>query len=269
MDAVLVHCFDQRVSVDKIGVWVVSAEVWLWHAVLGAILEAEFFLEDVHAVAACHSGEAVEEDLEVLVLLEEFLDQVEVEDRFEHFHIVLRAVHDLNFQRTDFLRSNLREVDIWDIHDLIRRERLGGLVDLVRDALWSRSAVGEIVLDTEIFIRTTRVVAGCEEYSTCCFPDADDMARCWCRHDAILPDQELLHAICCTDLRNQLHDFWVPVATITTNDEEGAIGTFGDGEEDGGNEVFGVVLLLEDLDLLSKAGAVHTISLVRMIKNQR
>jgi hypothetical protein len=32
---------------------------------------------------------------------------------------------------------------------------------------------------------------------------------------------------------------------------------FGDGVEDGGNEVLGVVGLLEDLDLLAKTGAVR------------
>jgi hypothetical protein len=53
-----------------------------------------------------------------------------------------------------------------------------------------------------------------------------------------------------------LHDFWVPVAAIATDDEKGAIGAFRNGEEDGGDEVLGVVGLLEDLDLFAEAGAM-------------
>jgi hypothetical protein len=76
-------------------------------------------------------------------------------------------------------------------------------------------------------------------------------------HDAVLADQELLDAVCGTDLCNDLGDLGVVVAAITANDERGALGTFGDGVEDGGNEVLGVVGLLEDLDLLAKTGAVR------------
>ena len=76
------------------------------------------------------------------------------------------------------------------------------------------------------------------------------------RHDAILTDQELLHTVSGTNLRNQLRDLRVVVATITADDQERALDAFGDGEEDGGDEVLGIVLLLEDLDLLAKTRAV-------------
>jgi hypothetical protein len=76
-------------------------------------------------------------------------------------------------------------------------------------------------------------------------------------HDAVLADQELFDAVRGTDLCNDLSDLGVVVAAITANDERGALGTFGDGVEDGGNEVLGVVGLLEDLDLLAKTGAVR------------
>jgi hypothetical protein len=57
-----------------------------------------------------------------------------------------------------------------------------------------------------------------------------------------------------------LRDLWIPVAAITADDQEGTFGTFWDGEDDGGNEVLGVVGLLEDLDLLSKTGAIDFVS---------
>lgn len=82
------------------------------------------------------------------------------------------------------------------------------------------------------------------------------MRRSWCAQNAILSDHELLDTVCSTNLRNQLRNLWVPVASITTNDEEGSIYAFWDREEDTGNEGFGVVLLLEDLDLLAETGTV-------------
>jgi len=71
-----------------------------------------------------------------------------------------------------------------------------------------------------------------------------------------LTNQQLLDTVCRTNLRDYLRDLWIPVAAVTTNNEEGAIGAFGDGEDDGGDEVLGVVLLLENLDLLAKTRAV-------------
>lgn len=82
------------------------------------------------------------------------------------------------------------------------------------------------------------------------------MAGGGCREDAILTDQELLHAICCRDLRDDLGDLWVPIAAVTADDEEGILSALGDGLDDRGNEVLGVIGLLEDLDLLAETGAV-------------
>lgn len=75
-------------------------------------------------------------------------------------------------------------------------------------------------------------------------------------HDAILTDQELLDAIGSTNLGNDLSNLWVPEATITANDEERALDTLGDRLEDAGDKGLGVVLLLEDLDLLAQTRAV-------------
>jgi hypothetical protein len=114
-----------------------------------------------------------------------------------------------------------------------------------------------VVLDTEVLVGSTWVVAGGEQDTASGLADADEVAGSRSGHDAILADEELLHAICGTDLCNDLGDLGVVVAAITTDDEGGALSTFGDGVEDGGNEVLGVVGLLEHLDLLAEAGAVR------------
>ena len=98
---------------------------------------------------------------------------------------------------------------------------------------------------------------GSEQDTASGLADADEVAGGRSGHDAVLADEELLHAICGTDLCNDLGDLGVVEAAITTDDEGGALSTLGDGVEDGGNEVLGVVGLLEDLDLLAEAGAVR------------
>jgi hypothetical protein len=100
-------------------------------------------------------------------------------------------------------------------------------------------------------------VAGGEQDTTSGIADANQVAGSGSGHDAVVADEELLHAVRGTNLCNDLSDLRVVVATISTNDEGCALGTFGNGVEDGGNEVLGVVGLLENLDLLAEAGAVR------------
>lgn len=98
-------------------------------------------------------------------------------------------------------------------------------------------------------------MAGGEQDTTSGLADADEVAGGGSGHDAVLADEELLHAVRGTDLCNDLSDLRVVVAAITANNEGSTLSTFGDRGEDGGNEVLGVVGLLEDLDLLAEAGA--------------
>ena len=71
-------------------------------------------------------------------------------------------------------------------------------------------------------------------------------------HDTVLADQQLLDAIGGGDLGNLVDHYIVVETTITTNDEERALDTLGNGQENTGDEGFGVVGLLEDLDLLAE-----------------
>jgi hypothetical protein len=66
-------------------------------------------------------------------------------------------------------------------------------------------------------------VAGSQEDATGGLALADDVAGRWRRQDAILADEELLDAICRTDLGDQLDNLWVPEPSIAANDEEGIL----------------------------------------------
>jgi hypothetical protein len=54
---------------------------------------------------------------------------------------------------------------------------------------------------------------------------SDNMAGGWGREKAMLPDHQLLDAICRTDLGDQLGDFWIPESPIAANDQESACAT--------------------------------------------
>ena len=93
-------------------------------------------------------------------------------------------------------------------------------------------------------------MTGSQQNATSSFVFPDDMTCSWCAHDTILTEQQLLDAVCRTDLCDQLHDLWVVVSAIAANDEEAAICAFGYRFEDACDEGLGVVWLLENLDLL-------------------
>jgi hypothetical protein len=85
------------------------------------------------------------------VLLQERLDEVKVEDVLQHLKVVLGRVDDLDLKIANLLCANLAQVDVWDVGDFVGGKGLGGLVDLVGDALGGWRTVGEVVLDAEVF----------------------------------------------------------------------------------------------------------------------
>ncbi len=82
---------------------------------------------------------------------------------------------------------------------------------------------------------------------------ADNVRCSWSAENAILADQQLLDTIRSSNLSNELDNFWVPVSSITTNDEESSLSSLRDSEEDRCDKGLGVVWLLENSDLLSQS----------------
>ena len=67
-----------------------------------------------------------------------------------------------------------------------------------------------------------------EQDSTSSLPFSDDMAGGRRAQYAILSDQNLLDSICSPNLSDQLYHLWVVKSSITSNDEEAALGALGD-----------------------------------------
>lgn len=111
---------------------------------------------------------------------------------------------------------------------------------------------------------TTGVVASGQQDATGGLADADQVAGGGGAENAVLADKQLLNPVGGTDLGNLLDNFGVVVAAIATDDQEGTVGTFRNGEEDGGDEGLGVVGLLEDLDLFPQAGTRSSVLVIHL-----
>ena len=61
-------------------------------------------------------------------------------------------MNDLNLKIAIFLCANCAEVNIGDVGNLVRGKGLGGLEDLVGDALGGGGTVGQVVLHTEVLL---------------------------------------------------------------------------------------------------------------------
>lgn len=142
------------------------------------------------------------------------------------------------------------------------------------DALWSRSAIASVELDTEVLIGATRVVTGGEHNSSEAVAFtvlgvklANEGGDSWRREEAMLTNIYLSDTIGGCNLDNLLDSDVVVVPTIARNDEGLAHvvdfwGLLFEGIEDGLDEVLQVVRLGEDLDLLTEAASAWLLVLV-------
>ena len=113
-DVVLLDRLDERVRVGEVRVGVSATEVRQRLAVLHRGLgQAELLDEDAVGVGAGDTVQAVEEDLErVLVGEEEALDEVEVEDRLEELDVVRDGVDDLDLGGAVGRLADLGQIDL-------------------------------------------------------------------------------------------------------------------------------------------------------------
>lgn len=130
-----------------------AVEIGGWNAVLCAGgWEAEFFLEDIDAVGACHARECVEEDFEVGVVLEELGDQREIEDLFEHERVIGGGVYNLDLQVAVGLGADCGDVDVGDGGDFVGCEDFRGFEDLVCYGFWGGATVREVILYSKVVL---------------------------------------------------------------------------------------------------------------------
>lgn len=129
---------------------------------------------------------------------------------------------------------------------------------MVRLYLIPKSWVGptdDQSLDLSIWVfafPTSGIVAGSKKDSAGSVAFPDDVTCGRCAEDAVLSDQEFLYPVRRADLRNELRNFWVVEAAISSNYEEASVHTLRYGKKDTSDEGLAVVRLLEDFDLFAK-----------------
>lgn len=77
---------------------------------------------------------------------------------------------------------------------------------------------------------------GGQQDTTSGLANADDVRSGRSAENAVLANDELLDAVCGTNLCNGLGDLRVPVTTVTTNDEGGVLDALRDGQQNAGNK---------------------------------
>jgi hypothetical protein len=63
-------------------------------------------------------------------------------------------------------------------------------IDLISDTLRSRTSIGDIVLDTKIVVRTSRVVRGSQENTSSGLELANQVGSSWRGENTILSDNQ-------------------------------------------------------------------------------
>jgi hypothetical protein len=111
-------------------------------------------LKNCLSIRASNTGKSIKQDVEILVVLKELLDQCKIKDILKHIHIVGGGINDLHFQRSICLCTNCRDVDFWNICDLVGGEFLRSFEDVIGNGLRSWSTIRKVVFDAEIILGT-------------------------------------------------------------------------------------------------------------------
>lgn len=106
-------------------------------------------------------------------------------------------------------------------------ERLCLLKDSFSNTLGSWATVGHVVFDSEIVVGATRIMAGSEQNPTIGLVLSDHVGSGWSGENAVLSNDELGHAVGCSDLEDSLYSLVVVITSITANDYGLALGSYG------------------------------------------
>ncbi len=191
-------------------------------------------------------------EFETETALDHGADCVEIEQAFHQLGIIGDRIEDDDFGIADPARADLVDAAIYDIGNFVLVDHLGAGEDRLGDLFRCRSAVADIVFDAEIFIRAARIVA-CRKYHAAeSLVFADHVGGGWRRKNAALTHHDAPEAIGGGHLDELLDHFAVIIASVAADHERLAGKTF-QHIENRLDEVFSVIGLLENRNLLAQA----------------
>mmetsp|Transcript_29901 Transcript_29901/g.49336 ORF Transcript_29901/g.49336 Transcript_29901/m.49336 type:complete len:443 (-) Transcript_29901:812-2140(-) len=204
------------------------------------------------------------------------LDGWEIKDGLQQSNVVINRGNDLDVDLGTAIGSSntgqTRGINVnrWEITaDLVALDRLGVLKHGVGEAVWGRTSVLAVVLDSKVLLWSTGVVTGSQDEGTKrLLPDrplfTNDGRNSWSRQKAVLANPDALDTVGNSHLGNDLDGLRVVVTSITT-DEKSSLIELGarslDSVKGGLNKVFEVVLAHEFLGLLTETGSTWLLSL--------
>ena len=178
-------------------------------------------------------------------------DFLEIEKRFEQFCVIRDGIDDLNDQIADLRFSERTQIDIRRLDVTIEVDILATQIDGVGKGFVGRSAIRHVVLDTEIALRTARIVAGRENDAAKRTMLANDRARCRRRENPVLPDHDSPETRRRGHAQNRLDRHFIEVPSIAAQNKRLAF-VPGKRVKNGLDEVLQIAWLRENLHLLAQ-----------------
>mmetsp|Transcript_82281 Transcript_82281/g.172295 ORF Transcript_82281/g.172295 Transcript_82281/m.172295 type:complete len:368 (-) Transcript_82281:103-1206(-) len=246
-----------------------AAEVFLGHSVHEArLLGAQLLHEDALGIGALDAVHGIVDEREVLAR-NELLDCLEVEALAQELDMIVGAVEDVHSDAFHQVAARRLDINVGEAAaDLVFRDGLGAGEDGFGDLLWRRAAVLAIELDAEILVQAARVVRGREDEATegheASLSVSDHGACGGGAEQTVLADPDGLDTVRHCHLDDGLDCGGVVVSAVSGNNEGAALdldAIFLQGVEGALNEVVEIVLLHEDLGLLSEAGGAGLLAL--------
>lgn len=110
------------------------------------------------------------------------------------------------------------------LQHLVATNNLRTLVDFIRHIFGCRPTVRYVVFDAEVIVRSSGIVAGCQENATICLVLSDNVRGCRGGQNSVLSDNELANTIRRADLEDRLHRLWREETPIATDNEGRSLG---------------------------------------------
>ena len=256
------HDVDQFLRMHQVGVGVVPAEIGKRCPVHhGAVGKAKHALENAMRIGSGDRSHGVELHGEAGV--DQVADRVEVEQRLHQFGIVGHRVDHLHHHGAKPRLADATKVHVGRSGDAIAGDRPGALIDRVGELLGRRAAIAGIVLDAEVALRPTGIVAGRQDDAAKRLVLADEVRGRWRGHEAVLPHHHAPEAIGCSHADGGLDDVRVVVAAVAADHQCLPRKTL-ERVEDRLDEVLRVVRLLEHRHLLAQSRGAGLLAFERL-----
>jgi hypothetical protein len=210
--------------------------------------------QDLASIRAGHRVHRVELDPESAA--QQGADRGEVEQRFHQPGIIRNRIDHRHGHIAGLVIARPVEGDIGRIGNAVLRDLFACREDRFGDLLRRGAAVGGVVLDAEIAVRSAGIVTGRQDDTAKCAIFADHAGGRGCRKYAALADQHAPVSVGCRHLQNDLDRFAVVKAAVASQHQR-STRRCSDGIKDALHEVFQIVRLPECRNTLAQSGSAR------------